>query len=97
MRILFSVIVILASLGASPAFAVSGSRIYAQRCAKCHNFLSPKLGDRAAWAPRIKLGRRALVNAAIHGIGTMPPRGGNPSLSDSDIKAAVTYMMSRVK
>ena len=43
-------------------------------------------GDKAAWAPRIEQGREKLLANAINGIGKMPARGGDSSLSDDDIK-----------
>ena len=58
---------------------------------------APKLGDNAAWAPRIKAGSEALYDSAIKGKNAMPPKGGNASLSDADVKAAVDYMVSQSK
>jgi len=74
-----------------------GKAIYKKTCAACHNGLSPKLGDKAAWAPRLKQGVDALVTSAMKGKGGMPPKGGNTALSKDDIKAAVDYMVSEVK
>jgi cytochrome c5 len=59
--------------------------------------LDPKLGDKAAWAPRIKQGEDALVASVVHGKGAMAPRAGKPALSDDDIKAAVEYIESKAK
>ncbi|HXZ93545.1 MAG TPA: c-type cytochrome, partial [Burkholderiales bacterium] len=39
----------------------------------------------------------AMVNFALHGKGAMPPKGGNPSLSDADIRATIEYMVSHSK
>ena len=90
-----------ASAGSATAPAQSGSAqgqaVYAKSCAGCHNAMAPKLGDKAAWAPLLKQGDQALVDATIHGKGIMPARGGNASLSDADIKAAVGYMTSAVR
>jgi len=77
--------------------AADGKQIYAQNCAACHNGLSPKLGDKAAWEPRIKRGVDALMASAIKGKGGMPPKGGHAALSDDDIKAAVEYMVSQAR
>jgi len=82
---------------AAPAVAADGQAIYSASCAMCHNNLKPKLGDKAAWEPLLKQGEDALVASVINGKGAMPPRGGKPNLSDSDIKAAVEYMESTVK
>jgi cytochrome c5 len=53
---------------------------------------SPKIGDKEQWAPRIAQGKEMLVNNAIKGIRTMPAKGGNPSLSDAEVAAAVVWM-----
>jgi len=57
----------------------------------------PKLGDKQAWAPRIKSGNDALYNSAIKGKKAMPAKGGNVSLSDVDVMAVVDYMVSQAK
>jgi cytochrome c5 len=82
---------------AAPAVAADGEAAYNANCAACHKSLKPKLGDKAAWEPLLKQGEDALVASVIKGKGTMPPRGGKPKLSDDDIKAAVQYMVSKVK
>lgn len=87
---------ILSTIGVQVS-AADGKEIYAKSCAACHNAMSPKLGDKAAWEPRIKTGVDALVASTIKGKGAMPPRGGAKSLSDADIKAAVEYMVSQSK
>ncbi len=58
---------------------------------------APKLGDKAAWAPRIGTGIDALVKSVIGGKGAMPPKAGNPSLTDAEIRAAVEYMVGESK
>jgi len=77
------------------AYAADGQAVFNQNCGTCHNAISPKLGDKAAWAPRIKLGTDVLVVNVIKGKGMMPPRAGKPALSDADIKAAVGYIESK--
>ena len=78
----------------------SGKSTYDTVCMVCHGTGAagaPKLGDKAAWGPRIKQGVAALHEHAIKGKGAMPPKGGNPSLSDADVSAAVDYMVSAAK
>ena len=58
---------------------------------------APKVGDKAAWAPRIGTGVNALVGNAIKGKGAMPPKGGNAALTDVEVKAAVEYMVAQSK
>jgi len=73
-----------------------GQEVYQTACMACHVAGvagAPKLGDTAAWAPRIAQGSEALLNSAINGKGAMPPKGGRVDLADSDIAAAVAYMV----
>tara|TARA_R110001583_G_scaffold61646_1_gene181908 strand:- start:2161 stop:2634 length:474 start_codon:yes stop_codon:yes gene_type:complete len=77
-----------------------GEQIVTQVCSMCHSsglMSSPKLGDKADWAPRIEKGAEMLHDHAINGFNMMPARGGRPDLSDDDIKLAVDYMLSLVK
>jgi cytochrome c5 len=80
--------------------AGSGKATYDTVCQVCHGAGvagAPKFADKGAWAPRIKQGVQALHANAIKGKGAMPPKGGNPSLSDADVAAAVDYMVSAAK
>src|SRR5215212_10398772 len=77
----------------------SGQQTFAQVCSSCHQsgaMGAPKFGSKADWAPRIKKGKQTLYTHAINGFKAMPPKGGQPSLSDADVKAAVDYMVSAV-
>ena len=77
----------------------SGEALYKQACLACHAAGvagAPKVGDKAAWAPRIAQGVPALVGNAIKGKGAMPPKGGSTA-PDADVKAAVEYMVSQSK
>jgi len=38
-----------------------------------------------------------LYNSSMNGKGAMPAKGGNGSLADEDVKAAVDYMVSEAK
>jgi len=89
---------------ASPAVVSGGpgkvETIYSASCSACHASGAagaPKLGDKQAWAPRIKSGSEALYNSAIKGKKAMPPKGGNASLSNEDVKAVVDYMVSKAE
>ena len=90
------------AVASAPAAAgpADGKKTYEATCIVCHGAGiagAPKFGDKAAWAPRIKTGMDALMNAALHGKGAMPPKGGNTTLSDADVKAAVSYMVAAAK
>jgi len=78
----------------------NGKAVFDANCIACHGTGvagAPKIGDKAAWAPRMKQGVDALHQAAQKGKGAMPPKGGNTSLSDADVNAAVDYMVSQAK
>lgn len=78
--------------------AASGEALYKQACQVCHVAGvagAPKLGDKAAWAPRLALGLDGLTASVIKGKGAMPPKGGSTA-SDADIKASVAYMLASV-
>ncbi len=81
-----------------------GKKVYDGACFACHAAGvagAPKLGDKAAWGPRIAQGNDTLYTHAIKGFqgkaGMMPPKGGNMSLPDDDVKAGVDYMVSKGK
>jgi cytochrome c5 len=82
------------------AAGANGKDVYDKVCTACHTAGvagAPKFGDKAAWAPRIKEGKPDLYATALKGKGAMPPKGGNPALSDADVKAAVDYMVAAAK
>jgi cytochrome c5 len=58
---------------------------------------SPRLGDKEAWAPRLKQGADVLLQSVLKGKGAMPPKGGNAALSDAEIWEAVQFMISQSK
>jgi len=75
----------------------TGKEIVEAQCVKCHGTGvggAPKIGDRAAWIPRLKPGLDVVVRSAIHGHGGMPPRGGMADLSDVEIRSAIIYMFN---
>ncbi len=78
----------------------SGEDVYSTSCFACHGTGAagaPKLGDAAAWAPRVAQGMDTLLSNAINGIKAMPPRGTCASCSDDEIKAAVEHMVNNSK
>ena len=85
---------------AAPAAAVDGEKVYKSICFSCHDVgvaNSPKLGDKEAWAPRIATGAETLYGTALNGKGAMPAKGGNPALSDAEVKAAVDFMVGKAQ
>jgi cytochrome c5 len=80
---------------AAAAGARSGEAIVKATCSACHVAgvaNAPKVGDKAAWAPRLAQGMPVLVQSAIKGKGAMPPRGGDSSLTDAEVARAVVFM-----
>ena len=75
----------------------TGEQVYQAQCAACHNVGAagaPKLGDAAAWAPRIKTGYEALLNSALKGKGAMAAQGGG-EYSDLEVGRAVVYLANK--
>src|SRR5437660_1521759 len=52
---------------------------------------------RTAPAPRLQQGMDTLLQSALKGKGAMPPKGGNASLSDAEVHAAIEFMVSQAK
>lgn len=91
---------------AAPAAAAGGGdlakgeEVYKASCVACHGagvMGAPKLGDKAAWEPRVAAGMEQVYANSIKGVKLMPPKGGNPALKDEDVKSAVDFMLSKSK
>ncbi|WP_292932672.1 c(7)-type cytochrome triheme domain-containing protein [Noviherbaspirillum sp.] len=94
----FALAIGVISLRAGATDLPNGKAVFDSTCSACHSTGAagaPKLGDVAAWAPRIKSGPQALYASALKGKGVMPPKGGNNSLSDAQVQAAVNYMIGQ--
>ena len=81
--------------GSGPA--KSSEDIVKEVCGACHVpgvANAPKLGDKAAWAPRLKQGLDGLLQTVMKGKGAMPPRAGT-SLSDQELASAVVFMANQ--
>jgi cytochrome c5 len=74
--------------------SLDGELVYNNVCSACHN-----AGVAGAPIPGSTMNERAdkgldtLVHNAINGLNVMPPRGGNPDLTDEQVQAAVEYML----
>lgn len=85
---------------AAPTAARSGKAVYDSACFACHATGAagaPKLGDAAAWSPRIEKGIDGLLSSAINGLNAMPPRGTCGNCSDDELKAAIEYIVDNSK
>jgi cytochrome c5 len=77
-----------------------GRRVYVEVCAACHTngvAGAPRYGDRGDWEKRLPRGKSELMRSVFKGKGAMPPKGGNPSVSDIEAVAATEYMLAGVK
>jgi cytochrome c5 len=77
----------------------AGEKIYNATCLACHGAAvlgAPKLGDKAAWGPRLAQGMDTLYANSQNGVRMMPARGGNASLTDDEMKSAVDFMVSKI-
>ena len=77
-----------------------GKKVYESTCMACHGAgvaNAPKFGDKKAWVMHLMHGTEHVYENALKGKGAMPPKGGNLTLSDAEVKAAVDYMLSVVK
>lgn len=87
-----------APAGVAPAVAGDGEAIYNKACVACHSTGvagAPKVGDKAAWEPRLAQGLDGLVASALKGKGAMPPKGGQMSLTDDDVKSSIQFMLEK--
>lgn len=75
----------------------AGQETYEHHCVICHQAGvagAPKFRDEDSWKPRLATADiNALVASAIKGKNAMPPKGTCQECSDSDIKAAIDYMV----
>ena len=77
-----------------------GRSVWLSNCEGCHGYGiagAPMPMQASEWAPRLAKGKAVLYDHAINGFfgpddTMMPERGGNPDLSDEQVRAAVDYM-----
>lgn len=86
------------SAKAAPRAPYAAEEVLSKTCDTCHLagvLGAPKIGDGAAWSARASAGGGldGLAASAIKGKNSMPARGGNPDLSDDEIKAAIGLML----
>jgi cytochrome c5 len=89
-------IVTAPAAGAAADVPTTGEQAFTKVCSACHATGvngAPKIGDHAAWGPRIAQGKETLYKDAIAGKGSMPPKGGT-TWPDATIRMTVDYMVS---
>lgn len=87
-----------ASVAAAPAeeVVVDGPTVYGGLCKTCHDAGvagAPIKGSDVMAARLEEKGLDMLVQNAINGLNAMPARGGNPALTDEQIRVAVEFML----
>ena len=83
---------------AAPAgdVVVNGPEVYGGLCKTCHDAGvadAPIPGTEQMAARETERGLDGLVQNVLNGLNAMPPRGGNPTLTDEQIQAAVEFML----
>ena len=72
-----------------------GKKSWDKSCGGCHAMMAPKFGDKAAWAPFVKLGVEPVTASVLKGKGSMPPKGG--AKTEAEVRAAVEYALDQMK
>lgn len=95
-----AVLVKLAAAAQASRPVMTGEQVYSKVCTGCHAagvLNAPKVGDKAAWSARLQSqgGLDGLMKKAESGLNAMPPRGGDPTLSDDELKGAIEYMLKQ--
>ena len=79
-------------------YAEPGENTFKQVCTSCHGtgiLNSPKIGDKAKWAPLSAEGQVVITAHGYVGVRQMPAKGGNPNLSIEGFSDALVYMVNR--
>src|SRR5262245_11339853 len=82
----------------APKGQMTGEQVFNQVCKTCHETGiagAHKVGDKGAWSKVIAQGPAVTLQHALSGIRAMPPRGGNPDLTDVEVERAVVYMVNK--
>lgn len=91
-------VALTAAVASAQGNGLSGKQVVEAVCVNCHATGvdgAPRIGDETAWKARSAQGLTSLSQHALQGLRKMPPHGGNPGLSDLDIKRATTYMVNQ--
>lgn len=92
---------VLALLAASAvAEEDQGQRVFQRNCETCHGgwggYGAPGVGNYDAWRPFFRHGEQAMFTSVVNGRSSMAPRGGNPTLSDKELREAVRWIIREV-
>lgn len=101
-KLLLLVVVLVVSGCASEhdKLVAKGEELYTANCKVCHSQGingAPVLGNKPNWSARAPQGIDVLVQHASNGYGLMPAKGGKDHLTEDDIRAVVTFMLSKLE
>ncbi len=80
--------------------SLPGQKTYEATCSICHatsDMGAPAVGDRKAWISILNKGIDKVYVNGIDGINGMPPKGGNMSLTEAEMKEVIDYMVNASK
>jgi cytochrome c5 len=81
-------------------YAADGKLVFERNCGVCHDgwggYGAPGIGNFDVWKKAFRSGERSMLKAVIEGRNSMPAKGGNPTLSEDDVRAAVRYIVEMV-
>ena len=83
------------TLFADAAITNLGKQRWARTCAMCHvrgEGGAPKIGDAAAWQPRLAQGEAMLLDHTVNGFNNMPPLGYCMDCEREDLRAYIRFM-----
>lgn len=83
---------------AAPAVARTGEQVFNTVCTACHTagiLNAPKIDDKVAWEPRAAKGLQGLLASSTNGLNQMPAKGGDASLTEAELSAAIIYMVGK--
>jgi cytochrome c5 len=82
---------------ANASMSEIGKQRWARTCAMCHvrgEGGAPKIGDAAAWTPRLAQGEDVVLQHTIDGFNNMPPLGYCMDCEREDLRTYIHFMAS---
>lgn len=89
-----------AAAAAGGGGAKTGEQVFNTACTSCHSTGAagaPKIGDAAAWQPRLDARKKeGMYKSAVAGFNGMPAKGLCFACTDEELHGAVDYMLSKI-
>jgi cytochrome c5 len=82
-------------LAAAPPLPPELQAVYDRSCKQCHTNPTtgaPQVGDKTAWAERVKQGRETLLDHAVNGYKGMPPLGACMDCTEKELLPLIEYL-----